>query len=283
MKHAILLLSASDRPGISAVVTDFIFRRGGNIVDADQHADKTANIFFMRLKWELEGFQIAPENIQKEFAPLAEQFQMTWELFFDEHLPRVAIFVSKHLHCLHDLVYRYEHGQLPCKIELIVSNHQQAQKFADQLSVDFLYTPITPETKQEKEQQQIERLQNKHIDLICLARYHQILSAHFVETFKNRMINIHHSFLPAFVGAEPYAQAFMKGVKIIGATSHYVTPALDQGPIIEQDIARVNHKHTIDDMIQIGQDLERMVFFRAVRWHLERKILIYQNKTVVFE
>lgn len=283
MTHAILLLSASDQKGITAAVTDFVFRRGGNIIDADQHADKDANIFFMRVKWELDGFNVAREHFAEEFKPIADRFHMKWELYFDDRPLKVAIFVSKHLHCLHDLVYRHQHGQLPCSIDLVVSNHLDAKDLAHQSGVEFVHSSISPETKTAEEARQIGILKDKNIDLVVLARYHQILTPDFVRHFPNRIINIHHSFLPAFVGASPYAQAYAKGVKIIGATSHYVTGELDQGPIIEQDTARVNHKYSIEDLVRLGQDLERMVLFRAIRWHLEHKVLSYGNKTVVFE
>lgn len=283
MNHATLLLAAPDQKGITASVTDFVFRRGGNIVDADQHADKDANVFFMRVKWELGGFNVSQEHIAQEFRPIAERFQMRWELYFDDRPPKVAVFVSKHLHCLHDLMYRYQHGQLPCCIDVVISNHEDAAPLARQWGVEFVHSCVSPETKEAEETRQMAILKKKDIDLVVLARYHQILSPDFIRQFPNRIINIHHSFLPAFVGASPYAQAYAKGVKIIGATSHYVTEALDQGPIIEQDTARVNHKYAIEDLVRVGQDLERVVFFRAIRWHLERKVLSYGNKTVVFE
>ena len=283
MAHAILLISCPDQKGITAAVTDFVFRRGGNIVDADQHTDTDAGVFFMRIKWELAGFSIPRERIPEEFRPIAERFQMASELSFDDQVPKAAIFVSKHLHCLYDLMFRYQSKQLPCTISLIVSNHQDAEPLARQWNVPFLHTPILPGTKPQAEVAQLTALKERGVDVVILARYHQILSADFLHQYPDRVINIHHSFLPAFVGGSPYAQAYRKGVKIIGATSHYVIEALDQGPIIKQDTARVSHKHSIDDLVRIGQDLERMVLYRAVRWHLERKVLCYGNKTVVFE
>jgi formyltetrahydrofolate deformylase len=283
MNHAILLISCPDQKGITAAVTDFVFRRGGNIVDADQHTDTDAGVFVMRMKWELGGFSIPRERIAEEFRPIAERFHMEWELCFDDQIPKVAIFVSRHLHCLSDLLFRYQSGQLPCTINLIVSNHPDAEPLARQGNVPFLHTPVLPESKQQAEAAQLAALKERGITLVILARYHQILTSDFLRQCPDQVINIHHSFLPAFVGASPYAQAYRKGVKIIGATSHYVIEALDQGPIIEQDTARVSHKHSIDDLVRIGQDLERMVLYRAVRWHLERKVLCYGNKTVVFE
>ncbi|NTV30247.1 MAG: formyltetrahydrofolate deformylase, partial [Candidatus Omnitrophica bacterium] len=263
MNHAILLISCPDRKGITAAVTNFVFRHGGNIVDADQHTDIDASVFFMRIKWELAGFGLAREHIENAFRPVAEEFAMSWELYFDDRLPRVAVFVSRHLHCLHDLLFRYRSGQLPCSLALVLSNHQEAEPMARQWGVEFLHVPVMTETKADAEAQQLAALQSRGIDCIVLARYHQILSAGFIERYRNRIINIHHSFLPAFAGASPYAQAHRKGVKIIGATSHYVVEALDEGPIIEQDTARVSHKHSLEEMVMLGQDLERVVLYRA--------------------
>ncbi len=240
-------------------------------------------MFFMRIKWELEGFAVPRENIGGEFVSVARHFDMTWELHFDDDVARVAVFVSKHLHCLHDLLFRHKSGQLPCSIDLVVSNHRDAETMARQWGVEFLHVPVSADKKEEAEGRQLPALREKKIDCVILARYHQILSAGFIELYRNRIINIHHSFLPAFAGASPYSQAYRKGVKIIGATSHYVVEALDEGPIIEQDTARVSHKHSVDDMVMIGQDLERIVLYRAVRWHLEHKILCCGNKTVVFD
>jgi formyltetrahydrofolate deformylase len=283
MNHAILLISCPDQKGITATVTDFIFRRGGNIVHADQHTDEEARAFFMRVEWELDGFSVPRDAIVQEFEPLAKHFSMDWQLYFTDTKVKTAVFVSNHLHCLHDLLFRHESVQLPCcEIALIVSNHPDAERLAKQRGIDFLFTPVDPEGKPKAEARQLAKLREKGIDLVILARYHQILSRDFIHQYQNRIINIHHSFLPAFVGSNPYAQAYAKGVKIIGATSHYVVEELDQGPIIEQDTARIDHRYSIQDLIEIGQDLERMVLYRAVRWHLERKILCYGNKTVIF-
>jgi formyltetrahydrofolate deformylase len=284
MHHAILLISCPDQKGITAAVTDFVFKRAGNIVDAAQHADTESGAFFMRIEWELTGFSVARERIADEFRSLAERFNMSWDLHFTDEVVKVAVFASQQLHCLYDLLFRYRSGQLPhAQIELIVSNHHDAEALAHQWGIEFLHIPVIQAAKQEAEQQQLEALKSKGIDLVILARYHQILTQDFVRHYPNRIINIHHSFLPAFVGGSPYAQAHQKGVKIIGATSHYVIEALDQGPIIEQDTARISHRHAVRDLIEIGQDLERMVLYRAVRWHLERKILCYGNKTVIFD
>jgi formyltetrahydrofolate deformylase len=281
--QAFLLISCPDQKGITAEVTQFVYRFGGNILDADQHTDKQENVFFMRISWELDGFALSREAIRSEFQPLADRFSMQWEIYFSDVMPRVAVFVSRHLHCLHDLLFRYKSGQLPCSLELIISNHPDAEPLCRQAGIDFLLTPVTPDTKLDAEERQLKALREKGVDLLVLARYHQILTAKLIRPFERKIINIHHSFLPAFIGGNPYSQAFKKGVKIIGATSHYVIEALDQGPIIEQDTARVNHKYSKDDMVSIGQDLERLVLFRAVRWHLEHKILCCGNKTVVFE
>jgi formyltetrahydrofolate deformylase len=284
MPRAILLLSCPDQKGITAAVTDFVFKRGGNILDAAQHADAESGAFFMRMEWALAGFTVHRADIASEFKPLADKFKMSWELYFTDVPVKTAIFVSKQLHCLHDLLFRYRSGQLPrAKIELIVSNHRNAEDLARQWGIDFLHVPVLAETKRAAEEIQLAALQAKGIDLIVLARYHQILTGGFVHHYPRKIINIHHSFLPAFVGASPYAQAHQKGVKLIGATSHYVIEDLDQGPIIEQDAARISHRYAVPDLIEEGQDLERVVLYRAVRWHLERKILCYANKTVVFE
>jgi formyltetrahydrofolate deformylase len=283
MSRAIILISCPDQKGITATVTDFVFRRGGNIIDADQHTDSRANVFFMRMEWEMEGFSVPRERISEEFAPVAERFKMSWKIYFSDEVPRVAIFVSKHLHCLYDLLFRYKSGQLACKIDLIVSNHREAEPIAAQWGIDFFHSPVTAENKAAEELRQLKVLSERKIDLVILARYHQILTGQFIRQYPERIINIHHSFLPAFVGGSPYLQAYEKGVKIIGATSHYVIEDLDQGPIIEQDTARVSHKHSVDDLVRIGQDLERVVLYRAVSWHLERKILSYGNKTVIFD
>lgn len=283
MKKAILLISCPDQKGIVASVSQFLFQKGWNIVDADQHSDLQTHTFFMRIEWEVDETGACREEIAKTFVHIAQRFEMQWELSFTDVRPRVALFVSRHLHCLYDLLYRHQVGQLPCKIPLIISNHGDAAALAQTFGIRYAKIPITPDTKQEQEARQLALLREENIDLIVLARYHQILTQAFVEAYPNRIINIHHSFLPAFVGKSPYAQAHKKGVKIIGATSHYVTPALDEGPIIEQDTVRVSHRDSLEDLIRKGEDLERVVLSRAVRWHLQRKILCYANKTVVFE
>lgn len=282
MAHAILLISCPDQKGLTAAVTNFVYKNGGNIIHADQHIDEQTNTFFMRIEWDLKGFKIGKDDIGKAFEGIARPFRMQWQLNFSDALPKVAIFVSKQLHCLQDLLYRHQAGQLPCAISLIISNHKLAESIARNHDIPSHYFPITDGTKVEQERKELALLNKNGIELLVLARYHQILTKKFVSQYTNRIINIHHSFLPAFAGKNPYAQAYQKGVKIIGATSHYVTEELDAGPIIEQDTARVSHRDSLADMVRKGEDLERVVLSRAVRWHLERKILTYNNKTVVF-
>jgi len=283
MGHAILLISCLDKKGITASVTNFIFENSGNIVHADQHIDDQSNTFFMRIEWDLKGFAIARKDIVKSFEPIAKKFRMTWELSFSDQPQRVAVFVSRHLHCLYDLLIRQRSGQIACEIPLIISNHKDAGKIAKEFGIDFFEVPITKQNKKAQEKREIEILMTANIDFVVLARYHQVLTSQVINAFPNRIINIHHSFLPAFAGKSPYSQAHKKGVKIIGATSHYVTEKLDEGPIIEQDTARTSHRDSLEDLIREGEDLEKIVLNRAVRWHLEKKILCYNNKTVVFD
>lgn len=279
----ILLISCPDQRGITATVTDFIYKNNGNILHADQHIDDQTNTFFMRVSWSSEGFTVSREQIAARFYPVAERFGMFWELHFSDRLARAAVFVSKQTHCLYDLLWRKRAGQLKCDVPLIISNHEVARPLAEEFGISYYCLPITKENKLEEEKKQLALLSDMSVDLIVLARYHQILSADFIQKFPGSIINIHHSFLPAFAGAAPYAQAYERGVKIIGATAHYVTEHLDQGPIIEQTTARVSHRDTVDDLIRKGEDLERLVLNQAVRWHLEKKILRYGNKTVVFD
>ncbi len=283
MPHAILLISCPDQKGITSSVTSFVFENGGNIIDASQHIDEQTNTFFMRIEWSLDGFKMASSKIATAFERIAKKFGMSWELYFTGEKLRVAVFVSQHLHCLYDLLLRQKEGQLSCTIALIVSNHPQAAVVAKAFGIKFVHMPINPQNKKAQEKRQLSLLKKERIELVILARYHQILSADFVAHFFNRIINIHHSFLPAFAGKNPYDQAYQKGVKLIGATSHFVIAALDQGPIIEQDTVRISHRDSIDDLKLKGQDLEKIVLSRAVRWYLERKILPLGNKTVVFD
>ncbi len=283
MNHAILLISCPDRKGITATVTNFIYQHGGNILHSDQHIDEQTNTFFMRVEWSLKGFDIPRERIEGHLQAIAQRFGMKWELCFTGRPPRVAIFVSKHLHCLYDLLYRKKAGHFSCVVALIVSNHPDAKSIAREFKIPFHVLPITPKNKAVQEAKEMKLLEKEKIDLLVLARYHQILSARFVNRYRQRIINIHHSFLPAFAGKSPYQQAYKKGVKIIGATSHYVTEKLDEGPIIEQDTVRISHRDALNDLVRKGEDLEKAVLSRAVRWHLERKILCYGNKTVIFD
>ena len=282
-KTAKLLLHCPDQPGILAAVTDFITVNKGNIVYLDQYVDRVENIFFMRLEWELENFLIPQEKIEDYFATLyAQKYDMSFKLYFSDYKPRMAIFVSKMSHCLYDLLARYAAGEWNVEIPLIVSNHPDLQHVAERFSIPFYLFPITKETKAEQEQKELALLAEHRVNVIVLARYMQVVSEQLINAFPNRIINIHHSFLPAFVGAKPYHAAFERGVKIIGATSHYVTTELDAGPIIEQDVVRITHKDTVQDLVNKGKDLEKIVLSRAVKKHIDRKVLAYKNKTVIF-
>ena len=284
MKHtATLLINCPDRKGLVAAIADFLYRHDANILHADQHQDSELNLFLMRVEWDLNGFGLPVEEFEKNFAPIAERFQMQWQLKLATQKPKMAIFVSQYDHCLADLLYRHQSGELACDIPLIISNHPDTVRLAEFYQIPFHVIPVTKDTKAQAEAQQFELLDKYQIDLIVLARYMQVLSPEFVARYPKRVINIHHSFLPAFVGAKPYHRAFERGVKLIGATSHYVTEVLDEGPIIEQDIARVSHRDQLEDLIQKGRDLEKVVLSRAVRWHIENRILLYANKTVIFD
>ncbi len=284
---AVLLISCPDRRGLIAAVTDFVFRNNGNIEHSDQHVDKSLGVFFMRIEWSLEGFSIPRGDIAGEFAEVAGRFSMEWELYFSDSRPRAAIFVSKHLHCLYDLLYRYRQGWYRAEIPVIISNHPDAAAAAEFFGIDFRSFEVNPDNREAAEKEQIKVLESCGAEFIILVRYMQILSGDFVSRYRNNIINIHHSFLPAFAGARPYERAHSKGVKIVGATSHYVTAELDEGPIIEQDVARVSHRDTVEDIMRKGQDLEKVVLSRAVKWHLERRILVYgpdnAAKTVIFD
>lgn len=280
---AILLIHCPDKPGLIALVTDFINANGGNIIYLDQHVDRTEGVFFMRVEWELENFVIPRDKINEYFGTLyGQKYEMDFRLYFSDDTPRMAIFVSKMSHCIYDLLARYIAGEWNVAIPVIVSNHPDLKTVAERFGIEFHCIPITKETKAEQEALEVELMKRHEIDFIVLARYMQVVSANFIKQFPNRIINIHHSFLPAFVGAKPYHAAFERGVKLIGATSHYVTSDLDAGPIIEQDIARISHKDTVKTLIHKGQDLEKIVLSRAVEKHIERKVLTYKNKTVLF-
>lgn len=278
-----LLLHCPDKPGIISAVTDFITINKGNIVYLDQYVDHIENIFFMRIEWELSDFLIPREKIEDYFETLyAQKYEMSFRLYFSDIKPRMAIFVSKMSHCLFDMLARYANGEWNVEIPLIISNHPNLQHVADKFGIPFYLFPITKETKAEQEAKEMELLAKHKINFIVLARYMQVISENMIKSYPNRIINIHHSFLPAFVGAKPYHAAFERGVKIIGATSHYVTTELDAGPIIEQDVVRITHKDTVEDLVNKGKDLEKIVLSRAVQKHIERKVLAYKNKTVIF-
>ena len=283
MKTAKLLLHCPDKPGILAEVTDFITVNKGNIIYLDQYVDHVENIFFMRIEWELKNFLIPQEKIEDYFATLyAQKYEMFFRLYFSDTKPRMAIFVSKMSHCLFDLLARYTAGEWNVEIPLIISNHPDLQHVAERFGIPFYLFPITKETKEEQEKKEMELLAKHKVNFIVLARYMQVISERMIDAYPTRIINIHHSFLPAFVGAKPYHAAFERGVKIIGATSHYVTTELDAGPIIEQDVVRITHKDTVEDLVNKGKDLEKIVLSRAVQKHIERKVLAYKNKTVIF-
>jgi formyltetrahydrofolate deformylase len=280
---AILLIHCPDQKGILAAVTDFINVNKGNILYLDQHVDRKANIFFMRVEWSLEQFTIPREKVQEYFDTLyAQKYQMTFRLHFGDQKPKMAIFVSKMSHCLFDLLAHYTSGDWNVEIPCIISNHEDLALIVERFGIPFEHIPITKENKDAQEVREMELLDSYGVDFIVLARYMQIVSDDFVNHYPNRIINIHHSTLPAFVGAKPYHAAYERGVKIIGATSHYVTADLDAGPIIEQDVVRITHKDTVEALVHRGQDIEKIVLSRAVEKHIERKILVYQNRTVVF-
>lgn len=278
---AVLRINCPDRKGLVAAVASLLYRHGANITHADQHQDHEAGLFFMRVEWTLAEFDL--ETFRAEFEKTADSLQMEWRLNVMSEAPRMAIFVSQHLHCLVDLLHRQQSGEFHCSIPLIVSNHTNAEALARFYGIAFRHIPVTPETKCGAEDEQRRLLCEEGIDLIVLARYMQILSPEFAQQYPSRIINVHHSFLPAFIGARPYHAAFRRGVKLIGATSHYVTPMLDDGPIIEQDVVRISHRDQVEDLIQKGRDMEKAVLSRAVLWHLEHRILCYGNKTVVFD
>ena len=280
---ATLLIYCEDRSGIISSVTDFINEHDGNIIYLDQYVDAEENTFYMRIEWELEKFIISPDKIDLIFKEsLAKKFQMSYRLYFSDEKIRMALFVSKLPHCLYDILSRCQSGEWDVEIPLIISNHEYLKPVAEKFGIDFYYFPITPENKREQEEKEIELLRSLNIDFIVLARYMQIITDDFIKSFPERIINIHHSFLPAFPGAKPYHSAHKRGVKIIGATSHYVTADLDEGPIIEQDIARVTHNDSVKDLIRKGRDLEKIVLSRAIYNHFKRKTLVDKNRTIVF-
>lgn len=278
---AVLLITCPDQKGLVAAVSGELYRFGANIIHADQHQDHEEGLFFMRVEWLLEDFDLA--GFRAAFEEIAARFSMAWQLKLSTERPRVAILVSQHLHCLADLLQRHQLGELECDIPLILSNHTDGESLAKYHGIDFRVVEVSAANRAEAEEKQLALLREARVELIVLARYMQILTPKFVEQYPGGIINVHHSFLPAFIGARPYHAAFRRGVKLIGATSHYVTAELDDGPIIEQDVARISHRDQVQDLIARGRDLERLVLSRAVRWHLDRRIVSYRNKTVIFD
>jgi formyltetrahydrofolate deformylase len=280
---AILLLKCPDRKGLDAAIADFIYWHGGDILHFEQHQAGQERFYLARVEWDLTGFEFDLKDFPTWFKSIADHFSIEWRITTSHYRPRVAIFVSKYDHCLVDLLYRQRIGELACEIPLMISNHPDAKRHADFYGIPYHIIPVTKENKAEAEEQEIELLKKDNIELIVLARYMQVLSADFIKRYPQQIINIHHSFLPAFVGAKPHHQAFERGVKLIGATAHYVTKVLDDGPIIEQGVTRITHRDGLEDLVEKGRDLEKMVLSRAVRWHIENRIMLYENKTVIFE
>lgn len=281
--RARLLISCPDQPGIVATVSNFLYIQNANIIDSSQYStDPEGGTFFMRLEFEVENLQEREGELEAAFQPIAKKFSMDWQIYYAYQMKKTAIFVSKEEHCLLELLWEWQAGDLMAEISMVISNHDDLRHTVESMGIPFHHIPVTKENKAEAEQEQINMIKEAEIDVIVLARYMQILSADFVAEFPNQIINIHHSFLPAFIGAKPYHQAYKRGVKLIGATSHYVTNDLDEGPIIEQDVERVNHKDHVDDLKRIGRSIERRVFARAVKWHIQDRVIVYGNKTIVF-
>ncbi len=281
---ATLLIHCPDHGGLIAIVTQFLSHHNGNIIDLDEHVDTEENIFFMRVEWQMKGFSLTRAEVKEIFErEIARPNDMTWSIHFSDRLPRMALFVSKMSHCLHDLLARYQSGEWNVDIPLIISNHELLAPVAERFEIPFHYFPISKDNKQATEAKQLALLKEQNVDFAVLERYMQILSADFIDQYPNRIINIHHSFLPAFPGARPYHNAHKRGVKLIGATSHYVTADLDAGPIIAQDVTHISHKDAVENLVRKGRDLEKIVLSRAVYHHLQRKTLIYNNKTIVFD
>ncbi len=280
---ATLLISCRDQKGLVAAVSDFLYRNDGNIIHADQHTDQEENVFVQRVEWQLDGFRVPREEIASAFEPLAERFGMRWSLRLSDYTPRIAVFVSKLPHCLYDLLARWRMQEFRADMRLVISNHDDNAGVAERFRVPYHHFDITAETKHAAEAEMRGLLDSERVEFIVLARYMQVLSPQFVKRYPNRIVNIHHSFLPAFAGARPYHQAHERGVKLIGATAHYVTAELDQGPIIAQDVASVSHRDSVDDLVRKGRDLEKTVLARAVDLHLRNRVVVYGNKTVVFD
>jgi len=282
-ERATLLVSCPDRRGIVAALAQVLYGHGANIFDSDQHTDTVAAQFFQRLHFDLSELQTDKGTLERAIREVAERFTMRYELRYSSAPKRLALFVSKYDHCLYDLLLRHQSGELRCEIPVIISNHPDLERVARQFGIEFRLIPVSAESKASAERAQLDVLAEKSVDVVVLARYMQILSDSFVTDFKGHIINIHHSFLPAFVGGKPYHQAYQRGVKLIGATAHYASAVLDEGPIIEQDVIRCSHRDSVDDLVRKGRDLEKIVLARAVRWHVEDRVLVYTNKTVVFE
>ncbi|NRA39767.1 MAG: formyltetrahydrofolate deformylase [Planctomycetes bacterium] len=283
MNTACLLVNCADRTGLVAAVSEFIHRHNGNIIDADQHTDELDGRFYMRLQWELENFSLEPLEMEAALDTMAAEFSMHHQLYYSDRHQRVAVMCSRELHCVHDLLLRHQMGELDAQIAVVISNHPDAQSICEAFHIPFVYIEVAADNKNLAEAKQMAVLDEHDIDTVVLARYMQILSANFVDRWQGELINIHHSFLPAFAGAKPYHQAKQRGVKIIGATAHYVSTELDQGPIIEQDVCRISHRDTVVAMKRDGRDLERQVLARALRMHLEHRVMVVDNRTIVFE
>ena len=282
-QSATLLMSCPDKKGLVAAIANFLMTYNANILHADQHQDEVENLFLMRVEWDLDGFTLPMESFSAAFQPIADEHQMNWHVSLSSRKPRMAIFVSKYEHCLVDLLHRWRIGELACDIPLVISNHEDCRRIVEFNGIPFHVIPVTRDNKAEAEAEQFRLLEEAGVDFVVLARYMQVLSGEFVKRYPNRVINIHHSFLPAFDGAKPYHRAFARGVKLIGATSHYVTEDLDEGPIIEQEVTRISHRDSVEDLVERGRDLEKVVLSRAVRWHVDNRVLSYSNKTVVFD
>jgi formyltetrahydrofolate deformylase len=280
---AILLLSCPDRIGLVARISHFVFERGGNILDLDEHVDVDEKYFFARISWDMRNFSIPASEVAEAFAPLAKEFNVTWKINFTGKNLRVAIFVSKLDHCLQEILWRQRLGEFAIEIPLIISNHKDLDPLAGHHGIPYFVFPITKENKPEQEKKELALLKEHRIDTVVLARYMQILTPQFIDEYPNQIINIHHSFLPAFIGSDPYKQAYERGVKIIGATSHYVTKELDDGPIIAQDVIRISHKDRVSDLVRKGRDLERLILARALYYHAQHRILVHGKKTIVFD
>ncbi len=280
---ATLILSCANQKGLVAKISQFIFLRGGDIIDLDEHVDNEEQMFFIRIEWDMKDYPSSSKNFEAEFKILADEIDADWEIKYNHNKSKLAIFVSRYDHCLQEILWRHSNGELNTDIKLILSNHDKLKRLAERYEIPFYHFPVTQENKFEQEKKELELLEQNQIDTIVLARYMQILSPGFVQKYPNGIINIHHSFLPAFIGADPYAQAYQRGVKLIGATSHYVTEQLDEGPIIEQDVIRITHKDSHADLIRKGRDLERLVLARALMLHVNNRVLKYGKKTIIFE